>query len=65
MARITEVTFDNLSLSTADLLVVLRDAINQIEKYGACELELGGEVLIELTTNEFDNGGIGEISLKY
>ena len=65
MAKITEVTFDNLNLSAADVLVALRNAIHQIELYGACELELGGEVLIEITANEFDDGGVGEIGLKY
>jgi hypothetical protein len=61
----TEVTLDNLSLPAADLLAVLREAIKQIELYGACDLELGGEVLIQLTANEFENDGVGEIVIKY
>jgi hypothetical protein len=61
----TEVTLDNLSLPAADLLAVLRDAIHQIELYGACEIELAGLVMIELTTNEFENDGVGEIVIKY
>jgi hypothetical protein len=44
--------------------VALREAIKQIEIYGACEFELGGEVLIQLTANEFDSE-LGEIVIKY
>lgn len=61
----TEVTLDNVSLPAAQLLATLREAIKQIELYGACDIELGGEVSIELTTNEFENGGVGEIVIKY
>ena len=61
----TEVTLDNVSLPAAQLLATVREAIKQIEIYGACEFELAGLVMIELTTNEFDNGGVGEIVIKY
>jgi hypothetical protein len=60
----TEVTLENVSLPAEQLLVALREAIKQIEIYGACELELGGEVLIQLTANEFDSE-LGEIVIKY
>jgi hypothetical protein len=60
----TEVTLENVSLPAAQLLVALREAIKQIEIYGACDLELGGEVLIQLTANEFDSE-LGEIVIKY
>jgi hypothetical protein len=33
--------------------------------YGACDIELDGFVTIELTTNEFENDGVGEIVIKY
>ena len=59
-----EVTLNNVNLPAADLLVALKDAILQIELYGACDLELGGEVLIQLTANEFDSE-LGEIVIKY
>jgi hypothetical protein len=61
----TEVTLDNVSLPAADILAVLRDAIYQIELYGCCDIELDGFVTIELTTNEFENDGVGEIVIKY
>jgi hypothetical protein len=60
----TEVTLENVSLPAEQLLVALREAIKQIELYGACDLELGGEVLIQLTANEFDSE-LGEIVIKY
>jgi hypothetical protein len=60
----TEVTLENVSLPAEQLLVALREAIKQIELYGACEFELGGEVLIQLTANEFDSE-LGEIVIKY
>jgi|688.fasta_scaffold302939_2 hypothetical protein len=60
----TEVTLENVSLPAEQLLVALREAIKQIEIYGACEFELGGEVLIQLTANEFDSE-LGEIVIKY
>ncbi len=60
----TEVTLENVSLPAEQLLVALREAIKQIEIYGACDLELGGEVLIQLTANEFDSE-LGEIVIKY
>ena len=63
--KMKEVTLNNVNLPTADLLVALKDAILQIELYGVCDLELGGEVLIQLTANEFDSDNIGEIVLKY
>jgi hypothetical protein len=59
-----EVTLENVSLPAEQLLVALREAIKQIELYGACEFELGGEVLIQLTANEFDSE-LGEIVIKY
>ena len=60
----TEVTLENVNLPAEQLLVALREAIKQIELYGACDLELGGEVLIQLTANEFDSE-LGEIVIKY
>ena len=60
-----EITLNNVNLPAADLLVALKDAILQIELYGACDLELGGEVQIQLTANEFDSDNIGEIVIKY
>jgi hypothetical protein len=60
----TEVTLENVSLPAEQLLVALREAIKQIELYGACEFELGGEMLIQLTANEFDSE-LGEIVIKY
>jgi hypothetical protein len=60
----TEVTLENVSLPAEQLLVALREAIKQIELYGACEFELAGLVLIQLTANEFDSE-LGEIVIKY
>ena len=59
-----EVTLENVNLPAEQLLVALRAAIKQIELYGACDLELGEEVLIQLTANEFDSE-LGEIVIKY
>ena len=61
----TEVTLDNVSLPAADILAVLRDAIHQIELHGCCDIELAGLLMIELTTNEFENDGVGDIVIKY
>jgi hypothetical protein len=62
--KMNEVTLENVNLPAEQLLVALRAAIKQIELYGACDLEFGEEVLIQLTANEFDSE-LGEIVIKY
>lgn len=57
---------EKLNLPAAQLIAALSLAIKEIELYGAADLELGDEVLIQLVANEYpDENELGEIIISY
>jgi hypothetical protein len=57
---------EKLNLPAAQLIAALSLAIKELELYGAADLELGDEVLIQLVANEYpDENELGEIIISY
>ena len=62
----TVINLEKLNLPAAQLIAALSLAIKELELYGAADLELGTEVLIQLAANEYpDENELGEIIISY